>query len=131
LYLDADTLVVDDLAPLFTHGLDGRYVAAVANVLEPQFADRPQKLGLPAGQPYFNSGVLLLNLAAMRADHCTERILHCARTEPLLWPDQDALNLVLGARSVMVHPRWNCMNSLYLFPQARDVFGAREVDEAC
>ncbi|HEY3832793.1 MAG TPA: glycosyltransferase family 8 protein [Acidimicrobiia bacterium] len=131
LYLDADTLVVDDIGPLFTGPLDGAYVAAVANVLEPEFADRAQRLGLPASQTYFNSGVLVLNLEAMRADRCTDHIVQYARSESLHWPDQDALNVVLGARCILLHPRWNCMNSLYLFAEARDVFADGEVDEAC
>ena len=28
------------------------------------------------------------------------------------WPDQDALNLVLGRRRVRLHPRWNATNAL-------------------
>ena len=131
LYLDADTLVVDNVTALFDQPLDDAYVAAVANVLEPEFADRPQKLGLPASQTYFNSGVLLLNLEAMRADRCTDRIVEYARSESLQWPDQDALNVVLGSRCILLHPRWNCMNSLYVFPEASDVFAAGQVDEAC
>ncbi len=131
LYLDADTLVVDRLAPLWETPLDGRYVGAVSNVFEPQYADRPRRLGLPNTQEYFNSGVLLFNLDAMRAGGCTKRIVDFARAEDLLWPDQDALNVVLGARRESLHPRWNCMNSLFLFPQAREVFGVQRLREAC
>jgi lipopolysaccharide biosynthesis glycosyltransferase len=131
LYLDADTLVVAPLSPLWDEPLDGSYLAAVSNVLEPQYAARPAELGLPATQAYFNSGVLLFNLDAMRADRCTHEILRVARDEKLLWPDQDALNVVLGARRVALHPRWNCMNSLYLLPEAYDTFPRDVVDDAC
>jgi lipopolysaccharide biosynthesis glycosyltransferase len=131
LYLDADTLVVDALAPLWETPLDGAYVGAVTNVLEPQYAGHPAELGLPPGRRYFNSGVLLFNLAAMRAGDCTAEILRIARGERLLWPDQDALNVVLGGSRVELHPRWNVMNSLLLFPQARDVFGAGVLADAC
>lgn len=131
LYLDADTLVIDDIEPLFDLPLDDAYVAAVPNVLEPAFAEHPRELGLPDESTYFNSGVLLLNLDAMRAGNCTQRITSFAREQHLLWPDQDALNVVLGPKCVRLGPRWNCMNSLYLFPQARDVFGADEVRAAC
>lgn len=130
LYLDADTLAVDTLAPLWDTDIDGRYVAAVTNVFEPGMVDHPRRLGLAGGETYFNSGVLLFNLDQMRSDGRTEAILACARTERLLWPDQDALNLVLGARRVSLHPRWNCMNTLYYTPEARAVFGPQAVREA-
>lgn len=45
--------------------------------------------------------------------------------------DQDALNVVLGNLRVPLHSRWNCMNSLYLLPHARDVFGLDKGREAC
>ena len=127
LYLDADTLAMSALAPLWQTELAGAYVAAVTNVWEPWNSDHPQRLGV---QRYFNSGVLLLDLERMRADGCTAALLETARSERVLWPDQDALNLVLGARSVELHPRWNVMNSVLAFPQAVDAFGAERVAEA-
>lgn len=130
LYLDADTLVLDELGPLWHTPMGNAYVAAVSNVFEPQFADRPTQLGLEPAQEYFNSGVLLLNLAAMRAAGCTATLVDYAQHGELLWPDQDALNVVLGSRRVCLHPRWNCMNSVFLFPQADDVFGAEAVHAA-
>ena len=48
----------------------------------------------------------------------------------LLWRDQDALNVVLGGRRLPLHPRWNCMNSILLFPQAAEVFEPSELAEA-
>jgi lipopolysaccharide biosynthesis glycosyltransferase len=130
LYLDADTLVVDDPRPLWCTDLSDHLLAAVDNVLEPQFAGRAKEIGLEAGQRYFNSGVLLLNLAVMREEGSTRRIVEFARTRPLLWPDQDALNVVLGERRVALHPRWNCMNSMIVLPYARDVFPPEVLDEA-
>jgi len=131
LYLDADTIVVDDLRPLWREPLAGAYVAAVTNVLEGGYARHPAELGLPAGQPYFNSGVLLFNLDEMRRGGCTDAIVRYARDKRLRWPDQDALNVVLGERCLALHPRWNCMNSLFMLPEANAVFGAAVVDDAC
>jgi lipopolysaccharide biosynthesis glycosyltransferase len=130
LYLDADTLIVDDLRPLWREPLADTYVAAVTNVLEAAHEHHARELGLPPDQPYFNSGVLLFNLDEMRAGDCTARITRYARGERLRWPDQDALNAILGTRCRSLHPRWNCMNSLFLLPEATDVFGAKVVREA-
>lgn len=133
LYLDCDTLVRADLSALWQTDLAGRYVAATDNVLERNYADRAERLGLPRGQRYFNSGVLLFNLAKMRQDRCSRALLDFGRSAgaTLVWPDQDALNAVLGSRRVTLHPRWNCQNTLYYFPgRSAAVFGSAVVREA-
>jgi lipopolysaccharide biosynthesis glycosyltransferase len=132
LYLDADVLVVDSLAPLWATPLSGSWVAAVTNVPERHMLGHAARLGLPGPEAYFNSGVLLFNLADMRRDGRSEALLACARerAERLLWPDQDALNLVLGARRRALHPRWNVMNSVRRFAWAGELLGEPETREA-
>jgi lipopolysaccharide biosynthesis glycosyltransferase len=130
LYLDIDTLVTADLTPLLNTDLEGCYLGAVTNVLMPHHRHRPALFGLTPND-YFNSGVLLMNLAALRADDCTRslREFAVAGGTELEWPDQDALNVVLGSRRRHLHPRWNVMNSLR-FDWAREVFTTEEIAEA-
>jgi lipopolysaccharide biosynthesis glycosyltransferase len=132
LYLDVDTIAVDALAPLWDVDLSRAWLGAVTNVFEPWHAGRPAALGLAGPDVYFNSGVLLLNLEELRRDRCTGALYDFAveHAAELQWPDQDALNVVLGARRVALHPRWNAMNSVMLFDSAADVFGAEAVREA-
>jgi lipopolysaccharide biosynthesis glycosyltransferase len=131
LYLDADTVVLDSLEPLWATELRGNYVAAVTNVFEPHHLGRPGQLGLAGPEVYFNTGVLLMDLALMRLDGCTEALRRFALDhEDLLWPDQDAFNVVLGHRRLELHPRWNCMNSVMHMEQSIDVFGGDAVTEA-
>lgn len=132
LYLDCDTLVVDRLLPLWETNLDDAYVAAVRNLIDPALATRHHALGIAPEQIYFNSGVLLMNLAAMRRDHCLERLLaHAERYHGQSpWPDQDSLNYVLGPKSVDLHPRWNCQNSFFYWPQAERIFGKSILSQA-
>lgn len=132
LYLDADVLVVDSLAPLWASDLTGSWVAAVTNVPERHMLGHATQVGLPDPRGYFNSGVLLLNLAAMRRDGRTAALLACAREQAdrLLWPDQDALNLVLGPRRRALHPRWNLMNSIRRFPWADELLDPTERSDA-
>lgn len=132
LYLDVDTIVVDRLDPLWSLDLDGRYLGAVTNIFMPFHRHRPLELGIEAAE-YFNSGVLLLNLDLMRREGFTQAVQTLAGAQPerLKWPDQDALNLVVGSRRLALHPRWNCMNSLMARGDlATDVFGAASVTEA-
>jgi lipopolysaccharide biosynthesis glycosyltransferase len=132
LFLDSDLLVLDSLAPLWATDLDDEWLAAVTNVFQDDHLGHPAALGIPPTQKYFNAGVLLLNLAQMRSDRCTEalRSYAVAKGEELMWRDQDALNVVLGSRRLELHPRWNLMNSITLFPRALEVFGAEAVAEA-
>jgi lipopolysaccharide biosynthesis glycosyltransferase len=130
LYLDGDTLALDSLEPLWATDLGSHLVAAVTNVLMPWARTRPAELGLAGPEAYFNSGVLLLNLSEMRADATTEKLLHMARSGPLLYPDQDALNAIMASRRLALHPRWNCMNSTLTVPSAEEVFDPAAIAEA-
>lgn len=131
LYLDVDTIVLDDLSPLWRLDLGGRLVAAVTNVFEDWSRHRPEQLGI-AARDYFNSGVLLLNLDEMRVARATEALREVAARQAGVpgWPDQDALNIVLGGRRLELHPRWNAMNSVLALPGAESVYGDRALAEA-
>lgn len=130
LYLDVDTLVTDSLAPLLDLDLAGHYLGAVTNVFLDHHLRRPAELGLRL-ESYFNSGVLLMNLDAMRRDDCTAALRAYAveNAGRIEWPDQDALNFVLGERRLPLHPRWNAMNALRL-TRAAEVFTVEELEEA-
>lgn len=131
LYLDCDVLVLDRIAPLWDLDLDSCQVAAVSNVFPADLLDRPEQLGLPP-HGYFNSGVLLMDLDAWRAKGCAQAIAVLAREHPerLIFPDQDALNIVLGDSRLALHPRWNAQNSVFYSSWAADVLGATAVAEA-
>lgn len=130
LYLDADTIVLDDLHPLWERELGNAWLAAVTNVLPKAFADHPASLGL-APEAYFNSGVMLLNLARMRAENASRRLVEHGRTHALRFWDQDALNVLFHAGRIPLEPRWNCTNGVFLLPGARALFGAAQVEAAC
>jgi lipopolysaccharide biosynthesis glycosyltransferase len=132
LYLDVDTIALGPLEPLWQIDLAGSYIAAVTNVFYmPSHAQRAVALGIEPTD-YFNSGVVLMNLELMRRDNSGRAVLDyaVAHASELAWPDQDALNVVLGKRRLDLRPRWNCMNSVLLFPWAADVLGAEAVEEA-
>lgn len=131
-YLDSDLFVLESLAPLWRTYLAGNHLGAVSNVFQHDHVDRPRAIGIPSGQAYFNAGVLLMDLAAMRRDDSAQelRTFSVNNAARLSWRDQDALNLVLGASRLPLHPRWNLMNSILLFEGSGEVFSIAQVEEA-
>lgn len=132
LYLDCDTLVCERLDELWQRELGGDLAAACENAFDQGRPAHLSRLGLADTQPYFNSGVLLLNLDQWRAEGTSARIVELARARAaqLCWPDQDALNLALVGRWQALHPRWNTQNALYVSRAARRQIGAARVREA-
>lgn len=133
LYLDVDTLALEPIDSLWSTDLGANLIGAVDNVLHADQAHRPAALGLPAGSRYFNSGVLLMDLHGMRREGIVGKLIDCARTREteLLWPDQDALNIVLGAQRMPLHARWNCQNSFFYWrPRSIETLGLSMLDEA-
>lgn len=133
LYLDADTFVTSALGPLWETDLGEAPLAAVPNVVEPAMHEHVRGLGLDPLGGFFNSGVLLMNLEAMRQESSFDELVAYATDNGprLVWPDQDVLNAVFSRRWHPIHPRWNAMNSLWTWPGwAADTFGASTVAEA-
>lgn len=127
LYLDVDTIALGPLGPLAATDLEGNLLGAAVNVCEPKHRHRAAELlGIAEERDYFNSGVLLMDLAAMRDCGASRAVLTWARDNPLKlgWPDQDALNFVLGEHRLELHPRWNVTNALLGFPYSGEIVGA-------
>lgn len=107
LYLDCDTVVLEDLSPLFALDMTGFDLGMVA---EPT-ANKARRagLGMPVEQPYFNAGVMLVNLRKWRADGAEKTILdyYKAKGGNLVAPDQDAINGALPGRILELPPRYN------------------------
>jgi lipopolysaccharide biosynthesis glycosyltransferase len=125
LFLDADLIVRASLRALWDVELNGAYVAAVTNVLPRHYERMLVEAGFDT-RTYFNAGVLLLDLERMRRDGCTEamRSYGVTHADTLVVREQDALNAVLGERRLALEPRWNCMNSFFVYPWAAELFDA-------
>ena len=54
----------------------------MTNVFQPDHSTDAAELGLSGPDDYFNSGVLLLDLAALRRDGCTEALREVALAVP-------------------------------------------------
>lgn len=114
IYLDCDVLVEADLAELAETDISDALLAAardpvIPTVSSPEGLPNYHELGLAPDTPYFNSGVLLLNLKQWREENVTASVFEYVRRHADLvrWPDQDGLNAVAAGRWVELDPRWN------------------------
>ena len=112
LYLDADMIVADNIAELWNTDVSDYALAAVRDVT----TDRSNVLSLSADTPYFNAGVLLVNLERWRSDGIAKICLDFLREFPekILYHDQDALNAVLYNQWLPLHPKYNMQGPLFM-----------------
>ena len=118
LFLDADLLVLDDLWTLWETSLEHKTLAATVDAAVP-FCSSPRgikgwpELGIPRDAPYFNGGVLLIDLERWRARNVGARVRRyfdgvCQQVDFL---HQEALNAALWDDWQPLHPRWNVLAS--------------------
>ena len=100
IYLDPDILVINPLTPLWRLDMGGKLFAAAAHTGMTELANNVNRLRLGTERNYFNSGVLLIDLASCRAEAKPEEIFPYVseHADELLLPDQDILNALYSSR---------------------------------
>jgi lipopolysaccharide biosynthesis glycosyltransferase len=118
LFLDADMLVLDDLSELWATPLETEVLAAVRDAAVPDCASPRgvkgwQASGIPAGTPYFNCGLLLIDLERWRRCEVTPRVRRYLEStrEPIDFLHQEGLNAVLWDNWKPLGARWNLLAS--------------------
>jgi lipopolysaccharide biosynthesis glycosyltransferase len=115
LYLDCDTFVRHPIEKLFEIDLAGKAIAAVR---------QPDRLHCIAGtdlntrnafsmaEPYYNSGVLLIDLDQYRGMDFVEKLSSGLPQSELemFYYDQDIINFCFKNRFLELQPRWNLQN---------------------
>ena len=113
IYSDVDVLCVGDLRPLWEIDLKGNILAAVSEGEAGEFKKR--LMGLGGDAPYFYSGLLVMDLKAMRDEGCADELM--ANTirfaEKISWPDQDVINLSFRNMILQLGPEWDGINVRY------------------
>ena len=137
--LDCDGLMLADVAELWQLEPARCAVLAVKDPCVPRLRDDRSPFVVDdteAGIPYFNSGVMLIDLNRWRAEEISRRCIELAERhlDQALFQDQTLLNTVLCGRWEPLPLRWNC-NAIHLamhaYPSLRDrVYSYVEVTEA-
>ena len=114
IYLDGDTLVVSGLQPLYSLDLCGKPFAVGYDCI----CNKYKKLiGISPDAPYFNTGVLVMDVAEWSHRRCTERIVEYmlnVRHHSILG-DQDYFALVLPNDAAILPPEYNFLTHFQLF----------------
>src|SRR5688500_18799531 len=112
IYMDCDILVGRDLADLWDTEMHGRAVAAAPDIVFTGWS----KLGIDPALGYFNAGLLVIDLNAIRTDGSFASALEFSQShsEALTWSDQCALNKVFTGRWSKLERHWNYQHCDFL-----------------
>ena len=114
LYLDGDTIVRNNLKELWNTNVD-EYILAAS--IEPT-VDKNRKINLGLEKyPYYNAGVLLINLKKWKEENVGKVILdyYKANNGKLFANDQDAINGALKGKIFTLFPKYNFYNIFYQY----------------
>lgn len=114
IYLDADIVILDDIAKMYNIDMKGNILAAVSDATINNTNDfiiyAKQALGVIPPK-YFNSGVLLMDLRKMREEKIEEKFLYLLVKYNLetAAPDQDYLNILCKDKVLYLDETWDKM----------------------
>ena len=112
IYLDCDLLVTGDLAEIAHARLGDAALAAAIDTVIPCVGHERESLikdlaGLRPDLPYFNAGVLVLDLAKLRALDATRLYAEALKKVEARYADQSVLNAVFHGHWKQLPARWN------------------------
>ena len=117
IYLDCDLLVYDDIEKMWQLDMGGKPVAATCDLgIMASARVRKQKnkfIGLPFDAPYFNAGVLMMDLKKWRDDNYAEAIIALATQNKYPNHDQDALNKFFMNNWQEIPLRWDVIPPVF------------------
>ena len=114
IYIDGDTLVGGSLYEMLDTPLAGKALAFSVDCVPYSFK---RYLNIPSNQPYYNSGVMLMDVKAWREKRLTERFLDELEHPhgPVVLGDQDVYPRAFPEEIALLHPKWNFISHFFLF----------------
>lgn len=113
-YVDSDVVITDDIAKLYDTDIGDCLIGACRDLsisdIPPLVAYTENAVGVK-GDEYINSGVLLMNLEALRECDMEGRFLELLNTYHFdtVAPDQDYLNAMCNGKIHYLPPEWDAM----------------------
>lgn len=118
LYFDCDMVINDDLTDLWHFDLSDCCIGAVQDQVPSHVKTA---VGVDANAPYFNSGLLLIDLKKWRQEHYGEKCLHLIEqfNGNVIHHDQGVLNGVFFHHWKRLPLKYNVMTIHYFFSQRK------------
>lgn len=105
-YLDMDTIVRGDISLLWNLDIDNYYALGVKDY---GVLDSDYHYGtLNTKCKYINTGVMVLNLDKIRKDGLVKKLFDYINNHKLVYPDQDAFNIVCDSSIQYIPSAYNC-----------------------
>ncbi|MDR1195395.1 MAG: glycosyltransferase family 8 protein, partial [Endomicrobium sp.] len=106
IYLDCDVIVRGDIKELYDIDIENYYAAVTEAYNAKNYIS---KLPMQQGAKYFNAGIILFNLKALRKfDFFVECMKQYENIKNVIrFLDQDILNMVFYSHVLYIPPRWN------------------------
>jgi lipopolysaccharide biosynthesis glycosyltransferase len=129
IYLDCDLQVETSLSKLWQEDIGDNAILAVQSFVTPSVSSpgglpNYSELGYTPDTPYFNAGVLVLNLKKWREEEITHRVIEQQRQsgrylekiyeeDGYIVSEQYGLNAVLADDWRRLDPKWNVMSTIF------------------
>jgi len=110
LYLDPDILIINSVMPLWETDLEDNVFAAASHTGITDLVNGINRVRLGTDHDYFNSGIILMNLAKARELIIADDIFQYIEEheKQLLLPDQDVFNALYGNKTLAIDDvLWN------------------------
>ena len=113
LYLDADTIVLNDLDELFKINIEDYYIAGVVDVMAnitKYFYEEKNKVDVMV-----NSGVLLINLSKWRKINFSKLAINLIKEyeDKNYLHDQNIINIICREQILLLNPKFNVMSEYF------------------
>lgn len=128
LYLDCDIIVNHSIKKLMDIDIADYYIGAVQDAVNDETKN---SVGLQSNKPYYNAGMLLINLKKWREDNLSERFLSFIDEHQgsVTHHDQGVINGVLKDKILKLPLKYNVMTIHYIFNRKQIMKYYRESTE--
>ena len=130
IYIDCDTLIADSLDGLVNLDLHGKTFAIGYDCIHSAYK---RIIGLPENKPYYNAGILLIDIRKWGEQKCAERIFDYMRNVKAtsILGDQDHFSITLADDAIPFPPQYDFLPHYQMFRRAKDAQFVMDTPACC